>query len=495
MHTPNPIGRWSAVLLLTSISFITEAATLPVQQNFFKAHNTAPGALFGGAVALSGDTLVVGDAWESSDFNYSGAVYVFVRSGTNWTQQAFLKSPDAAEDTWFGYSVALWGETLVVGAPNLDLPATPSTEYGGNVGAAYVFVREGTNWIQQARLRGAELVSGSFSGGSVAVFSNTIVVGAIQQPDIAVNSGAAYVFEKNGTNWVQTECLRAPAPAEGQLFGRCVSLSGDTLAVGSLGLKTAFIFRRSSTGWLPHGSVEPYERMVCVSGDTILTTAYSEEDGPVAHIFVQSGTNWVKQAELKENRNLADGFGYSASLWGDSALIGAPQEASKATGVNGNETDTGFQGAGAAYLFHRRGTNWSRVAYLKASNTRPENQFGFSVCIAGDEAVIGAVTESSDSTGVNGSQSNTGANFSGAAFHFTNVGIGGALAIARASGGARVISLKAVPGTRYQLERSQSLTGTTWEPIATNSLSAAGTLQFFDTAPVSGQVFYRVLQR
>jgi hypothetical protein len=202
------------------------------QQAYLKASNTEPlrgsedpiyGDAFGISVALEGDTLVVGAYLEDSNAtgvngnqndnssSHSGAAYVFVRDGTNWSQQAYLKPSNTYFSYRFGYAVAISGDTIIVGAPRADI----------NWGAAYVFVRDGTNWSQQAHLAASNLGDRDLFGAALGISGDTIIVGAPwedsnatgvdgnQTNNSALDSGAAYMFVRSGTNWSQQAYLKA----------------------------------------------------------------------------------------------------------------------------------------------------------------------------------------------------------------------------------------------------------------------------------------------
>jgi hypothetical protein len=176
-----------------------------------------------------------------------------------------------------------------------------------------------------------------------------------------------------------------------------------------------------------------------VSGDTVVVGAHheasnatgvngdqSDNSAPAAgaaYVFVRSGTSWSQQAYLKaSNTDGVDFFADSLAVSGDTVVIGARSEASNATGVNGDEGDNSANLAGAAYVFVRSGTSWSQQAYLKASNTDAGDGFGWSVAVAGDTVVIGAYSEESGATGVNGDQGDNSAPVSGAAYVFVRSG-------------------------------------------------------------------------
>ncbi len=364
------------------------------QQAYLRASNTDPGDLFGWSVAISGDTLVVGAQGEE---RYIGAAYVFTRSGTQWSQQAYLKaSPSPGTDAAFGSSVAISGDTVVVGAANA---------YGG-FGAAYVFARSGTTWSQQADLTDIG-VCDNF-GQSVAVSGDTVVVGslwaeahfgqsvAVSGDTVVVGSHwaeAAYVFTRNGTVWSQQTCLRASNTAFGDNFGVSVDLSDDTLVVG------AWEEDSSATG---------------INGDQSNNSA---DRAGAAYVFTRSGTVWSQQAYLKaSNTGPSDFFGRWVRMFDDTLVVGANHEASNATGINGDQSNNSVPSAGAAYVFTRNGTVWSQQAYLKASSTGVDDRFGR--YISDDTIVVGAFLEDSNATGINGDSDDNSMPDAGAVYVF-----------------------------------------------------------------------------
>jgi hypothetical protein len=402
------------------------------QQAYLKASNTGGGDQFGYSVAVSGDTVVVGAIGEDSnttgingdqdnnDASSSGAAYVFVRppGGSTWTQQAYLKASNTGASDLFGYSVALSGDTMVVGAFMEDSSATGVDGDQGNnglmgSGAAYIFVRPpgGTTWSQQAYLKASNTGEGDWFGWSVAISGDTVVVGALRedsgatgvngdQGDGTLDSGAAYVFVRppGGTTWSQQAYLKASTTEVHDEFGYSVAVSGDTVVVGAADEDS------NATG---------------VNGDQSNNNAQSSG---AAFVFVRppGGTTWSQQAYLKaSNTGTNDFFGVSAALSGDTAVIGAFEEDSSATGVNGDQNNNAAVNAGAAYVFTRTDTTWSQQAYLKASNTGAGDQFGWAVAISGDSVVVGAFAEDSSATGVDGDQANNDAQSSGAAYVFT----------------------------------------------------------------------------
>jgi cysteine-rich repeat protein len=415
------------------------ASNLTEAVGYFKASNTQAVDVFGYSLALSGDgnTLAVGAAYECSSApgidgdqanewaTHAGAVYVFARNGGVWVQQAYVKASNP--DTWdaFGSSVTLSsdGNTLAVGAPQ-----TESEGYGGtnNQGAVYVFVRNGANWSQQTYVKASNPGASDGFGWDVAVSGdgNTLAVGAAWERSSATGvggnqddnsmpgAGAVYVFARNNGVWSQQAYVKAsntnaglPFDYGGDLFGWSVALSdtGDTLAVGAHGESS------SAMG---------------IDGDQ---TDSSMVNAGAVYVFARNNGVWSQQAYVKaSNTGLQDVFGFSVALSGngDTLAVGAHGEDSNATGVGGDQDDNSAWQAGAVYVFVRNGGVWSQQAYVKASNTGAEDQFGWSVALSrdGNTLAIGAKGEDSNATGVAGNQADDSAPDSGAAYVFVREG-------------------------------------------------------------------------
>jgi hypothetical protein len=242
----------------------TRTGTTWTQQQRLVPDDAAAGDFIGQSVAVSGDTAVVGAAKKDAT---RGAAYVFTRTYDTWTQQQKLVASDAADGAAFGISVAASGDTAVVGA------------FGAN--AAYVFTRTGATWTEQQKLTAADAVVGDFFGDAVAVAGDTVLIGAFEQSS---RRGAVYVFTRTGTTWARQAKLVADDAAEGDKFGASVSLSGDTVAVGALlaadGCGAAYVFTRTGTTWTQQAKLGPddadvdeFGDAVAVSGDTVTAGA------------------------------------------------------------------------------------------------------------------------------------------------------------------------------------------------------------------------------
>ncbi len=399
-----------------------------VQRAYVKASNTGFGDNFGTSVAMSGDTVVVGAYAEKSNATgvngnqsdnsaqYAGAAYVFVRTAGVWSQQAYLKASNTGAFDYFGWSVAISGDTIVVGAYGESSAATGvngnQTDNTAAVsGAAYVFVRNAGVWTQQAYLKASNTAFNFSFGYAVDVSGNTIAVGSKdenshatgingnQGDHTAPNSGAVYVFTRTSGVWTQQAYIKQSNTESGDLFGWSLALSGDTLAVGA---------------------DSEYSAATGINGNQGDNSA---SHAGAVYVYTRSGTTWSQQAYVKaSNTNAFDYFGYSIDIDGDTMVVGAEREASAATGVGGNQADNSAGVAGAAYVFTRTGTTWSQQAYVKASNTDPQDYFGESVAVAGDLLAVGAIGEASQASGVDGNQSDNMFGNAGAVYVFGRAG-------------------------------------------------------------------------
>lgn len=311
---------------------------------------------FGRTVTLSADGSTMAVASRQAG---NGLVQVYTRpTGDWWYRQAVLRPASWSED--FGAALALSadGSTLVLGSPTDDWSAT-------DVGGVEVYVRNGDDWMHEGALRSSSTAAQSRFGASVAISAdgNTLAVGAPGHDVLAVGAGAAFVYKRTDRMWRLDTAVRTFVE-EGDRFGSAVALSGDgtTLAVGAPG-------EASST---PGINSNRMDNRAPNSGAT--------------YVFTRATDNWVEQAYVKPSNPLVSrAFGTALALTQDGAVlaVGAPQESSGATGVNGNQFDTSAPGSGAVYVFARTGTAWTQTTYVKAGNTGAGDQFGASVAVAG----------------------------------------------------------------------------------------------------------------
>ena len=358
----------------------------------------AGGDGFGFHVAIDEDTVVVGayqylkgDNADGSKNN--GTAFVFTRMGNTWTEQAKLMAGDGAADDYFGSSVGVSGDTVIVGAHLDDDNAT-------NSGSAYVYTRTGTTWTEQAKLTASDGAAGDQFGFSVAIEGDIIVVGAWLDDDNGSASGTAFIFTRLGTTWTEQAKLTASDVAGGDRFGRSVAIAGDTIVVGATPETgqngSAFVFTRTGTTWTEQDHLTStsapdfFGVRVAIAGDTIVVGADREDDngtnsGTVT-VYTRAGTVWTQQAKLKASDAAGDDrFGVSVAIAGDTIVVGADWDDENATN------------SGSVYVFTRMEGEWTEQAKLTASEGGDvEDQFGISVGIASGTIVVGAWQDDND---------------------------------------------------------------------------------------------------
>jgi len=346
---------------------------------------------YGYAVALSGSTALVGAWGDDHHGPTAGAAYVLRYNGAKWTQTAKLLASDAAPGDRFGAAVALDGDTAVVGAYYND-------QGRQDAGAAYVFYFDGQSWVEQAKLVASDATAFDYFGYAVSIAEHTIIVGAWGNEARGPNSGAAYIFEYDGDTWVQRAKLVPPDGSADDRFGVAVALSGNIAIVGAYlddergqDSGSAHVFHRDGENWIwqakliaPDGAAgDRFGRAVAISGDTVVVGAYLHA-GPrtasgSAYVFRLKNGAWTPEAKLRPgDGSQGDQFGYAVALSADVALIGA------------FGADEGAVDSGAAYVFQRFGTSWVGGAKLVKSDAAAKDYFGSAVALDGNTAVIGA---------------------------------------------------------------------------------------------------------
>lgn len=358
---------------------------------------------FGEGVAISGDTALIGAPDHDAAADGAGAVYVFVRNGSTWTEQAKLTASDAAVGDGFGRKVALDGETALVGSVGDD-------DAGNASGAAYVFVRNGTTWTEQQKLTASDAAADDWFAFNVALSGDTALIGTRYDDDGGDATGSAYVFVRSGTTWTEQQKLTASDAAVSDQFGFSVSLDGDTALVGAWlddddgsGSGSAYVFVRNGTTWTEQQKLtasdaedgDTFGRNLALDGDTALISAPGDDDGGsdagAAYVFVRNGTTWTEQQKLVASDAAAnDLFSRAPSIHGDTAVIGA------------FENDDNGSDAGAAYVFVRSGTTWTEQTKLTASDAADGDLFGRGVAVENNTALISAVGDD-DAGGGSGS--------------------------------------------------------------------------------------------
>jgi hypothetical protein len=380
--------------------------------------------VFGASIAVSGTTALVGATTANGGPGQgTGAAYVFVKGPTGrWTQQAKLAARDPAGTAKenFGFSVALDGDTAVIGAPNRG--TFPGDPFGG-AGAAYVYHRSGTTWSQRAILTETPSggATGDFFGFSVAVSGGTVLAGApgTAIPGHDVSSGGVFEFVRSGAAWPQVAKFAGADTGPGDAFGWDVALAGGTAIIGAprnspVASGAAYVFTQTSTAFAQRAKLAPpdsqagdlFGRSVALSGRTALVgapgcCAFNPNEGEfrgAAYTFVHHDGRWVNRAKLTardgtplvvDTNHGGDNFGESVALTGGTAVIGAPTKAKRAATIPGAVDFTG-----AAYEFTRSGDafsgHWSQTRKVTAADGARTDRLGFATGIAGTTGLAGA---------------------------------------------------------------------------------------------------------
>jgi len=387
------VGRLDALLVATALGstgviagattwsdVVGHQMTPPVGKQL--AELAPPGAppydWFGSSVAVTGNTIVVGAPSVAGASSGFGRAYVFTKSATGWHESGELAGSGSIAHDWFGDSVAISGSTIVVGAPSVSVLTA-------GLGRAYVFTRTATGWHGSGELAGSGATPGDLFGVSVAISDRTIVVGA---PSHASKAGAAYVFTNAGGHW-QGEKLEGDDTVAKDDFGDSVAISGSTIVVGAFDHASeagrAYVFTKGATGWRQVAELvgsdtvagDGFGVSVAISGGTVaIGSGLAASDAGRGYLFTKGTTGWRQAAELVGSGIVAgDGFGDSVAVSGSTLVVGAFAHAS---------------GAAGAYLFIKRPTGWRQSTDLAGSDTSSDDEFGDSVAVSGTTVAIGA---------------------------------------------------------------------------------------------------------
>ena len=364
---------------------------------------------FGGSVAISGDTVVVGACYDDDNGDASGSAYIYIRPSTGWanaTEVAKLTASDGVAYDFFGGSVAISDNTIVIGADGDD-------DNGGHSGSTYVYVRPDTGWVttsETAKLTASDGASGDMFGVSVAISGNTIAVGTWGEDNSnGTDAGSAYIYVRPSAGWVTTNTYSAKLTAsDGQpedYFGKDIAISGDMVVVGYggwMGNGSAYIYMRpAGTGWVTTSTYnakltasdgaagDDFGYSVAISGDTVVVGAYYDDDNGdasgSAYVYVRPISGWAdtfETAKLTASDGAAhDSFGSSVAISDDTIAVGA--------GGNDDNGDI----SGSAYIYVKPDTGWANAtetAKFLASDGIEYDQFGESVALDGDTLIVGS---------------------------------------------------------------------------------------------------------
>lgn len=349
----------------------------------------AAGDIYGAAFAVDGGVALVASEWDDDQGKDSGAVFVYRCDGEAWTQEQKLLPGNGQAGDNFGRSVELDGDVAVVGA-HWD------NDKGAKSGSLHVFRYDGQKWNQEQKLLAPDGRKEDRLGNTVSIDGNVIVGGAWRKG--AEDTGAAYVFRREGGSWVAEQKLTAADAQPGDNFGRHVCVSGDVIAVGAWkddgggeDLGAVYVFRHNGTRWAqeqklsaPDGSAS--DRLgwaVYLDGDVIVAGAHGDDDKGAnsgsAHVWRHDGQVWAHEQKLVPGDGKAhEHFGYAIAVEGDNLVIGAPVSLSHVSGP------------GSIYLYRHGGDGWEQARKIVPSDGAPQDAFGFHLALGGNVVASGS---------------------------------------------------------------------------------------------------------
>ncbi len=440
LHTPllsrtpcRQLTRTAATILmliaasLISTSVQSQTFTNPpavIEAAYIKSSNSEAGDLFGFAVDIHDDLMVLSGENEDSNSrgvngiqsnnsaSESGAVYLFRKAAGVWSQEAYLKASNTNASDQFGHDVAVSGDLVAVTAISESSNAqsvggSQSNNSANRSGAVYLFRRTAGVWQQEAYIKSSNSEAVDQFGWSIALDGNRLVASALLEDggsagingnpfnNAISNSGAVFVFEYIDGQWVETDYIKASNPDANDAFGWDLSLSGDELVVGAR-------FEDSAS--------------IGIDGDQ---TDNSAVDSGAVYTFSHSSGDWMQTAYIKtSNAEANDQFGSSVDNDGARLVAGAEFEDGGDSGPDADPMDNSVSGAGAAYVFSNVSGQWSQQAYLKADVSNAFDLFGRAVGIRGNVIAVGTITEDSDSIGNGGDPFSNAAPNSGVVYLF-----------------------------------------------------------------------------
>ncbi len=379
------------------------------QAAILTASDGATNDYFGNSVSISGDNIVIGAYGDNDNGAVSGSAYLFTKPVLGWmnmTQAAKLKPSDGATGDYFGYSVSISGDNIVIGSYSDD-------DNGSASGSAYVFAKPLAGWTsmtQTAKIKPSDGGANDFFGYSVNVSADTVVVGAYGSDNVVTEAGAAYIFVKPEAGWtsmIQTAKISTSDTVNYGRFGCSVAFSGSNILIGALNNSdtelnsgAVYCFRKPVSGWnnmiqtqrilIPvyFGNLHDYYGYsVAIDGDyaVIGSNRYKDSQG-IAYVLHYDGNTWITQAKLTASDGSTNQyFGESVGISEDNIVVGAFYDSE-----NGNTY------CGSAYVFTKPASGWTdmtQTAKLSASDGAGGDYFGRSVCISGENIVVGAYTD------------------------------------------------------------------------------------------------------
>lgn len=332
---------------------------------------------FGQSVAIDENFAIIGanqedeDALGENTLNNAGAAYIYKNDGNGWSFYQKIVAADRNTGDFFGASVDIDGDYLVVGAYQEDENASGSSTMS-NTGSAYIFKNIEGTWTQVQKICASDRFTDDYFGFAVGISGDFVAIGAYQEDEdeVGANSqekaGSVYMFKNNSGTWEETQKLVASDRSAADYLGCSLSLDGSNLVVGAY-----------------------------LEDENVAGSAYMNNSGS-AYVFHYNGSEWSQVNKLvAADRGVEDFFGFSVSISGDFIVVGAYQEDESATGT------ANMPNSGSVYVFKYNTGTWSQFTKLTAADRDDGDQFGFSVSLGNNYLVVSATLEDEDSNGSN----------------------------------------------------------------------------------------------
>ena len=378
-------------LLFAGLLFWATQSIFAQIETFITAYDGMEGDQFGHDVGLSDEYLVSGAPNDDNENGTdAGAVYIYKREGNQWVFQTKLLASDGSDQELFGYSVDIDGELIIVGCPWDD-------DAGEKSGAAFIFKLEEGNWVEKAKLRADDASEDDRLGICVKISGETVAVGAFFDDVVGNRSGSAYVFVLEGTTWIQQAKLLPSDGATDDWFGVTLSLHTNDVAITSrrhdaLGSNSGavYVFNRSGETWTEQAKITAYDGETndefgtpCIFGSTLIVGCYADDDIGINagsfYYYRRIDNVWQLQSKYMANdANSEDWFGSHLTLTPTHLAVSAYRD------------DMIGENAGSLYIFKRDGYSYYQIAKITASNATAGDNFGFNNALYEDYVAIGA---------------------------------------------------------------------------------------------------------
>jgi len=385
-----PLVQVFFIVFVPVVVFCGSAGAVCCEQDKLLAADGAANSLFGYSVTITGDYAIVGARCDGENGEQAGAAYVFRWEDEHWIQKQKLTASDAAAGDQFGISVSADANHCVIGAPG-----------SGDTGSAYVFGLDDESWLQQDKLITADANTAARFGTAVGMDDGIVVVGADNDDGAKSGSGAAYVFVSNGGGWTQQARLN-PLDGESQdNFGNAVSICGDCIVVGvcydNIDAGSAYVFRYDAAVWWEEAKLTALDWQpsdffggaVCIDGDRIIVGSHGDDAAGL-----NAGAAYIFEKEgsrwIQKQKLMSSDLSAGDQFGMSVAIVDNHALIGALFGAGSGEDP---QDPGTAYLFHLRAADWFQKAKLLASDGEQADYFGTSVALGRDYAVVGACAD------------------------------------------------------------------------------------------------------